>query len=141
MPPDLETLTSQCTTMGVAVTWARLPDGLAGCYHHATRTIVLDRRLEDWQAVPVLMHEMAHAAAGHDGHQDAATEARIDRTVATTLLSIEEYQQAEALVGPHLGALATELEVPAWVVTAYQTVLSTMGQDPPHRVAWTPLAG
>lgn len=119
----IDTLLQDCDAQGVDVAWARLPQGLAGCYHHSARTIVLDHRLEEWQAVPVLMHEMAHAAAGHDGHQDAATEARIDRTVATTLLSIEEYQQAEALVGPHLGALATELEVPAWVVTAYQSTL------------------
>lgn len=122
--------------MGVSVDWARLPQGLAGCYHHGARTIVLDRRLEEWQAVPVLMHETAHAAAGHDGHQAHWVEARIDRAVATTLIDAAAYRRAEALVGPHLGALATELEVPTWVVQTYQTVLSAVGpQGPPHRVA------
>lgn len=71
--PDLETFTCQYVTMGVAVTWTRLPGGLAGCYHHDLRTILLGRCLEDWQAAPVLLHEMAHAAAGRDGHQDPAT--------------------------------------------------------------------
>lgn len=121
--PDLETLTSQCTTMGVAVTWTRLPGGLAGCYHHATRTILLDHRLEDWQAIPVLLHEIAHAAAGHDGHQSHRVEARIDRSVAMKMISPGEYEAAERIVGAHLGALAAELEVPVWVVEAYQSTL------------------
>lgn len=109
--------------MGVAVTWVRMPEGLSGCYHHATRTILLDKRLEEWQAVPVLMHEMAHATAGHEGHQDSTTEARIDRAVATTLLTPEAYRRAETLVGPHPGALAAELEVPMWVIHAFNHTL------------------
>lgn len=33
--------------------------------------------------------------------------------VVTSLIDAETYPRSEALVGPHIGALATELEVPA----------------------------
>ncbi|QHO91962.1 ImmA/IrrE family metallo-endopeptidase [Actinomyces sp. 432] len=109
---------------GVAVRWLPLAGtGWRGCYHQPTRTIYLRAGMSDRLAVATLMHELEHAARGDDGHQGRAVEARIDRAVACRLITPSEYRAAEALVGPHPGALAVELDVPRWVVDAYRTTL------------------
>ncbi|MBW3070011.1 MULTISPECIES: hypothetical protein [unclassified Actinomyces] len=64
-----------------------------------------------------------HAARGDDDHQTRSVEARIDRQVACRLITPGAYRAAEALVEPHLGALAVELDVPSWINLAYRETL------------------
>lgn len=121
--PTLDTLLSRCQAQGVTVTWTHLPPGWEGAWHRSSRTIHLAPRLADWQAIPVLLHEMTHAHLDHDGHQAAAVERRIDEAVARTLLDHQQVALAEAAVGHHPGALATELDVPVWVIEAWRRTL------------------
>lgn len=123
MRPTLDSLLVDCHVRRLSVTTGRLPRTMRGAYHHPTRTIVLAAGMPDWVAVPTLMHEMVHADRGDDGPQPTAIEARIDALVACRLITVGEYAAAEALVGPGVGALAAELDVPAWVVEAYRRTL------------------
>lgn len=124
-PPTLDALLTQCAHHHITVTTHPLPGTMRGAYHHTTRTITLRPGMPDWMTVPTLLHEMRHAWRGDDGHQAHRVEARIDRWVATRLLDVGRYAAAEALVGPAVGALAAELDVPAWVVVAYRDTLRT----------------
>lgn len=121
--PTLDALLSHCASDGITVTWTPMPTGWEGAWHRRQRTIYLDTRLADWQAVPVLMHEMTHAHLDHDGHQAPAVERRIDEAVARTLLDHHQVARAETVVGHHPGALATELDVPVWVIEAWHRTL------------------
>lgn len=123
----MDALLDDAAEQGILVQWAtRMPSGLRGAYHLSTHTILLRTGLPDRLAVPTLMHELAHASRGDDGHQDGAVEAHINRAVACRLITPDSYRHAEAAVGPHAGALAVELDVARWVVIAYQ---STLRQD------------
>lgn len=123
MRPSLDALAQQCADQGIIVSWARLPAGRRGLYVLSTRTIYLRHDMPDRLAVPTLMHEMCHAERGDDGPQPAAVEARIDRAVAHRLISVGDYRAAEAVVGPHPGAIAVALDLPRWVVDAYRSAL------------------
>lgn len=123
MRPTLDSLLADCHARRLTVTTGRLPRAVRGTYHHPTRTITLAAGMPGWAAVPTLMHEMVHADRGDDGPQPAAVEARIDALVACRLITVGEYAAAEDLVGPVVGALAAELDVPAWVVEAYRRTL------------------
>lgn len=93
---------------------------LDGFYEHAQRRITINSRLSTVQTVGVLAHELIHALHAHDGPQTEAIEARVDKLAARLLISPAEYAQAERLCGPHAGAIARELELPRWVVQAWQ---------------------
>lgn len=123
MRPTLESLLADCDRQSITVITAPLPGTRQGAYCHATRTIVLRRGMPDRLAVPTLMHEMCHAERGDDGPQLAAVEARINRVVACRLVTVGEYATAESTVGPSVGALAVELDVPVWVIEAFQRTL------------------
>ncbi|CED90295.1 Hypothetical protein AAM4_0400 [Actinomyces succiniciruminis] len=132
----MDALLDDAAEQGILVQRATcMPAGLRGAYHLDTRTIVLRAGMPDRLAVPTLMHELAHAFRGDDGHQDGAVEAHINRAVACRLITPDAYRRAEASVGPHLGALAVELDVARWVVIAYQSTLRTTKVAPPvsHR--------
>lgn len=120
----MDALLDDAAEQGVVVQWVnRMPTGLRGAYHLATRTILLREGMPDRLAVPTLMHELTHATRGDDGHQDRAIEVHINRAVACRLITPDSYRRAEAAVGPHPGALAVELDVARWVVAAYQSTL------------------
>lgn len=121
--PTLDALIDECETLGITVRRGRMPAGQTGCYDLRSRTIWLAHDLTPREEVPTLLHEMAHAAAGHDGHQDRTTEAHIDLGVARVLITVEDLARAEALVGPSVGAQAEELDVPTWVIRALHRTL------------------
>ncbi len=132
----MDALLDNAAEQGILVHWAtRMPAGLRGAYHLATRMILLREGMPDRLAVPTLMHELEHARRGDDGHQGGAVEAHINRAVACRLVTPESYRRAEVAVGPHPGALAVELDVARWVVIAYQSTLRTTKVAPPvsHR--------
>lgn len=63
-----------------------------------------------------LAHECGHWVLGHDwtnDHDHARDERDADTYAARLLISPEAYAAAEALVGPHDGAIARELVVTA----------------------------
>ncbi len=119
----MDTLLAAADKQQVFVRWLNMPEGWRGAYHLPSRTIYLRKGMDECATVPTLMHELAHASRGDDGHQTRPVEARIDRQVACRLITSGAYRDAEALVGPHPGALAVELDVPRWVVVAYRETL------------------
>lgn len=122
--PTLDALLRECAEQGVRVCWRRLPGDMEGCYDRARSTIWLQDGDPEWVSLPVLLHEMEHARRGDDGHQPAAVERAIDRCVARTLITEEDYARAEALTGGRgSGAIAAELGLPRWVVSAYRAEL------------------
>mgnify|MGYP007060836564 CR=1 FL=1 len=107
---------------------ANLPEGQWGAYVQRTGTVWLQAGMTRSQRVATLLHELLHVLAGHDGHQDEATERRIDEDVARVLVDAIDYSWAESQVGCHVGGLAALLEVPTWVVEAYQRALAGLKQ-------------
>ena len=99
-------------------------DDRLGWYDHSSLTVGLHPDLLERQRLPVLLHEALHHWYQHDGHQSDAVERRIDERVATLLVSPRDYARAESQVGEHLGGLAAALDVPVWVVEAFQRLLA-----------------
>lgn len=75
------------------------------------------------QRVPTLLHEYIHVLLGHDGHQEDATERRINEEVARVLIDTDTYADAEVMYGWNAGAIASELDLPRWVIEAYRRTL------------------
>lgn len=79
------------------------------------RIISLRHGLGEVQARCTLAHELAHHYYGDmpgvDGKRAAFQERRADRWAAERLISTADYELAERLHGPHLGAIAAELGV------------------------------
>ncbi len=122
--PALTAAHATCQAHGITVTWDHLPGHLWGVYSHRDRTITLRAGMSDGQEVAALLHEMEHARRGDDGHQSRAVERRIDETVAHTLITADDYARAEAVTGARdSGAIAVEMGVPRWVVSAYRRTL------------------
>lgn len=120
----MDALLDDAAEQGVLVQWmTHMPTGLRGAYHLGTRTIILRAGMPDRLAIPTLMHELAHAAREDDGHQARPVEVHINRAVACRLITPDSYRWAEIAVGPHVGALAVELDVPRWVVVAFRETL------------------
>lgn len=71
-----------------------------------------------------LAHELAHAIHGDDpaatGWLRARQEARADQQAADWLIDPDAYRQAEAMHGPHPGALAAELGVTVHLVQVWR---------------------
>lgn len=121
---SLTALLLVCEYQGIAVRWGHLPGDMWGVYSHRERTITLRAGMSEGQEVAALLHEMEHARRGDDGHQSRAVERRIDETVAHRLITAEEYARAEALTGGRgSGAIAAEMGLPKWVVSAYRRTL------------------
>ncbi|MCI7305459.1 MAG: ImmA/IrrE family metallo-endopeptidase [Trueperella sp.] len=126
----VDELVAACAGIGVHVVF--LPVGVAGGYVHDIGLIVIDSSLPALEQRAVLAHEYVHALHGHEGVQDKAVEARVDRQAAELLVSPAEYILAERLYGCDVAAIAEELELPVWVVAAYQTWLAT---QPPEALS------
>lgn len=126
-PVEAELLLSWCGREGVEVlTDGGLPGGLWGVWDPGQRVIWLSPALRvgsnGWLAT--LAHETFHVAAGHEGHQRAGVEARIDEVVAARLVDGGAYAFWEREYGGHVGGIADALEMPVWVVEAYQRHLA-----------------
>lgn len=122
--PTLTSALDAAEAAGLFVTWIPLPADLRGAFFLPTRTIYLAHDMSETLALPTLLHEMEHARRGDDGHQPAAVERRIDEAVAHSLITAEEYARAEAVTGARdSGAIAVEMGLPRWVVSAYRRTL------------------
>lgn len=100
-----------------------LPGRWTGAYDLRGGVIYLRHGLTVPQRLATLAHELRHHELGHDGHQAAAVEARINEDVARALISPTEYALAEQLHEGRAGAIALELDLPRWVVSAYRAPL------------------
>lgn len=106
--------------LGVEVVTGRLPRGWHGAYDHARRRIVLAPGLSRREERCALTHELQHALAGDVpspfGLITAKQERRARLGAARLLVDADEYAEAESIFGPHLSAIAHELDVTVQVV-------------------------
>ena len=127
----LDQLICLAESHGITISWTHLHTRAA--YHHKTRTIYLDHALNTRprHATAILAHEYIHALMGHTGPQDAHTERLVDLRAAQLLVSPAEYALAEQLHDANPHAIADELNLPLWVITAYREHLtaSTLQQQ------------
>lgn len=122
--PTLTSALDAAEAAGLFVTWVPMADPQRGAFFLPTRTIYLREDMADAVALPTLLHEMEHARRGDDGHQSRAVERRIDEAVAHRLITADDYARAEAVTGARdSGAIAVEMGVPRWVVSAYRRTL------------------
>ena len=115
----LDQLLRHCADMGLEVEWCDLGEYRRGDYCDELRVIRLNSRLTVAQATATTAHEIGHATFG-DRCSTAAIERRAWEYGASLAVSRHEYAAAEALVGPHVGALAAELEVTPKLIEAWR---------------------
>ena len=108
---------------GLTVREAQLPDEYWGYYDKERRLIVLQQGMTGSQRIATLLHEYAHHLRGDAGHQPQAVEDRIDEEVARMLVSAEDYRFWERQFGGSVAGIAYGLEVPRFIVEAYQRTL------------------
>lgn len=119
----LEDVENEITALGVRIVDGKPDNGDWATYNHDSRAILIDPVLTGNQRLATLLHELEHAKAEHDGHQNARIEAAINEKVARRLITFHDYQRAEKLYPADMQAMATELDVPVFILTAYQTYL------------------
>ena len=100
--------------------------GPKGRYVHRTRTVSLRADLGPTRYRCTLAHELAHAVAGDEptgiGWLDARMERIADERAARWLITPDAYAAAEALYGPHPGAIARELGVTLHILQTWQSL-------------------
>jgi hypothetical protein len=115
----LTLLLAHAADLGLDVEWEDLGDVRRGLYLRDEDLIVLNRRLTRAQATATLAHEIGHAVFG-DVRSTPPVERRASEFGASLVIDVADYERAERLVGPHLGALADELDVTPHLVEAWQ---------------------
>ncbi len=117
---------------GVDVVW----DDSLGARHgeyDGERIILNSRRPEEVQRL-VLAHELGHAWHRHQRTDEPRVRGRQEREAdehaAVLLVRRHDYQMAERLYGPNVGAVAAELEVPARFVERLRDVERRGGWGP-----------
>jgi Zn-dependent peptidase ImmA (M78 family) len=110
----------------------------AGEFHSSGLILLNPKRTETVQRV-TLAHELGHAHYGDiwtDGAREHAVRERLaDRYAARLLITPAPYGAAERLVGPHVGAIARELEVTTGVVEAWRADVLRNGVPTQRRAA------
>ena len=121
-PISTDDLYALAAALGVTIT--EHTGGPKGHYTHQTRTISLRRGLLNREHRCTLAHELAHAMAGDEPTGIAWADARMERaadiTAARWLITEDAYAAAEALYGPHPGAIARELGVTLHVLATWR---------------------
>lgn len=120
----LDALIRQAESEGVQVIFQPLLGARRGAYLHSTREIYINSRMTERNQVATLAHEMVHARYGHEGRQFASVEKRVDELAAMMLINTSAYAMIEEIYGPHPGTIARELDLPVWVVEAWQRNLN-----------------
>lgn len=108
-----------CADLGIQVEWASLGDNRRGEYRRHGDRIVLNLRLTARQAVSTLAHELGHHRFG-DRCSTGANERRAWEYAAALLITPEEYEEAEEVVGHQVSALALELGVTPRLIEAWR---------------------
>lgn len=97
-----------------------LHPSLNALYIHHRRVIVIQRNLDPYTRRSCLAHELAHAFHGDEHYGDPRLERRADQWASQLLISEDDYRAAEALHGPHSGAIAHELGVTPELVETWR---------------------
>lgn len=111
-------LLQHCADLGIDVEYEDLGSTRHGEYRHHSSKIVLNTRNTSAQMLAALGHEVGHAMYCHYGQ--TSNHQMADEAGAALIISVEEYAAAEEEVGPHAGALATQLEVTRRLVLAWR---------------------
>ena len=123
-PISTDDLYQLATALGVTIT--EHAGGPKGRYVHQARTISLRHGLLDRELRCTLAHELAHAVAGDEPTGIAWLDERMERIAderaARWLITADAYAAAEALYGPHPGALARELGVTIHLLQTWQSL-------------------
>lgn len=117
----MEDLLAHATALGLRVKFRDL-GRRHGEVHSSGLVVVNDRRPLPARRI-TLAHECGHWAHGHDwtaAHDRPRDERQADAYAARLLITSAAYAEAEALVGPHPGALARELGVTARLVDLWR---------------------
>ncbi|MDK6259257.1 ImmA/IrrE family metallo-endopeptidase [Corynebacterium frankenforstense] len=100
-------------------------EGAKGGWFPEYYLILLRDDLTHVKQVCTLAHELGHAVLGHRadvaGWWSARQERQADRWAAELLISPEDYATAEALYGPHAGALAAEFGVTVHMIQTWRS--------------------
>lgn len=115
----LDVLFAHAADLGLDVDWADLGEHRRGEYRDDSRLILLNHALTRVQATATLAHEIGHAVFG-DRCSTPRAEKRAWEYGAALIIDPADYWRAERLVGPHLNALAAELEVTPRLVSAWR---------------------
>lgn len=115
----LDSLYQHAVDLGLDVEWADLGEYRRGDYQRSKSLIRLNHRLTVVQATATLAHEIGHAIFGHTC-SSPANERKAWEMGASLVITPAEYARAEAIVGPHVGALAVELEVTPRLIEAWR---------------------
>lgn len=120
----LEDLIAAAEDMGLHVKWDNL--GRRSGELRRSGLVLLNHRKSVLTQRCTLAHEMGHWSLGHDWtlyHDVERDEREADAYAARLLISPVDYALAERLHGPHVGALARELDVSSRLVEVWRKVV------------------
>lgn len=117
--PTFVRLVDEALREGVRVEHARL-EGREACWDAASGTVWIDAGLGERAASAALAHELEHVRRGDSGPQRLGVERLIDEHVARRFVDPGQYARAEHVLGPDPALIADELDLPSWVVEAWQ---------------------
>lgn len=126
----LDTMFQHAADLGIEVEYADLGPTRHGEYHARAERIVLHYLLTRSQMISTLAHELGHQRFG-DTCSTPANERRAWEYGAALIVTPGEYRQAERHAGPHVGAIAAELEVTPRLVEAWRRWWCQRGQHLP----------
>ena len=119
LPPAFDVLEEEAVGLGARVGRARL-QGARGVWDPVARTIWIVEAYSDAWAALVLAHELEHVRRGDASPQLLGVERMIDERVSRRFIDPGQYARAESLIGPAPALIAEELDLPTWVVEAWQ---------------------
>lgn len=122
--PSFEEVCAEAAVQGIRVQEMRLPAGLEGVWDPNQKTIWLKKGLPMASMACTLAHELEHARRGDIGRQDEYVESFIDEKVALRFVDSEAYARLEEVYGCEPGVIAEELDLPRWVIEAWQRLLN-----------------
>lgn len=118
-PPTFVRLVDEAMREGVRVEHTRL-EGREACWDPTSGTVWIDTGLGETAAAAALAHELEHVRRGDSGPQRIGVERLIDEHVARRFVDPGLYARAERVLGPDPALIADELDLPPWVVEAWQ---------------------
>ena len=122
--PSFEELCTEASELEIYVRETKLPAGTEGYWDPSQRTIWLKKGLPTHNSACTLAHELEHVRRGDNGRQDEYVESFIDEKVALRFVDSEAYVKLETAYGADPGAIGEELDLPRWVIEAWQRLLN-----------------
>jgi hypothetical protein len=124
----IDELLCEAQNMEAKVFNQELEGDLSGLYVQPSHAILLSTNLCRYQELSTFAHELSHAHHHHiptiNPKEHEYRELHADEEAARRLLTAQEVARAEALVGPHSGALAEELGVTVDIVEGFKRAYS-----------------